>query len=147
MNKGHEYKLPENGEVTLGRSEKNNVCVFDKKSSRHHCKIYIDGDSIEVEDLNSTNGLKINDEFISGKRQVNQGDRIGIGQTEFLISGDSCSNGDESKTQDKKYKNLLQQTAFQATKTTALRKMKTEEDGKNTGFLSFFEVNEDKKED
>jgi pSer/pThr/pTyr-binding forkhead associated (FHA) protein len=147
MNKGHEYKLPENGEVTLGRSEKNDICVFDKKSSRQHCRIYVKGDSIEVEDLKSTNGLKVNDDFITGKRPIKQGDRVGIGQTEFLLSGDSFSDDESEEKKDKKYENLLQQTAFQATKTTALRKMKTEEDGRNTGFLSFFEVNEKKEKE
>ena len=152
MNKGDEYELPAEGEVSVGRSEKNDVCVFDKKSSRNHCKLYIDNNGYTLEDLNSTNGLRVNNVFITGKKEINIGDHIRIGQTVFLLSDRSIGNKDSDDTssslvkKQKKYENLLQKTAFQVTKTTALRKLKTEREGKETGFLSFFE-REDKKEE
>jgi pSer/pThr/pTyr-binding forkhead associated (FHA) protein len=146
MNKGKEYVLPSPGEVKLGRSENNDVCVFDKKSSRVHCKIRVEEDKFILEDLGSTNGSKLNDEFITGKKELAPGDRVGIGQTVFVLAEDSVGNnsGKEFET-DKKYENLIRKTSFQATKTTALRKMKTEEAGKETGFLSFFDVDNSEK--
>jgi len=145
MNKGEEYELPEQGEITIGRSEKNDICVFDKKSSRHHCKIFIDGDAMVLEDLNSTNGIKVNNALVAGQRNLAVGDHIAIGQTVFLISEGLGAKPDEGGSstllkKQKKYENLLQKTSFQVTKTTALRKMRADKEGGDTGFLSFFET-------
>ncbi len=146
MNKGEEYELPEQGEITVGRSEKNDICVFDKKSSRHHCKIFIDGENMVLEDLNSTNGIKVNNVLVAGQRRLNVGDHIAIGQTVFLVSESAgASSLEEGSTstllrKQKKYENLLQKTSFQVTKTTALRKMRADKEGGDTGFLSFFET-------
>jgi len=149
MNKGQEYDLPMNGIVTIGRSEKNTICVFDKKSSRHHCQIYITKDGIVVEDLGSTNGLLLNGELMKERSSLNIGDEIAIGQTVFVVRGESTSGETPLPTpKQKRYEMLLQETTFQATKTTALRKLKTEKLGKaGTGFLSFFEVKDKKNEE
>jgi len=142
MNKGEEYELSP-GENLIGRSEKNHVCVFDKKSSRHHCKVILDGETLSIEDLNSTNGLRLNNNFITGTKPLKIGDHIRLGQTVFLVSDRAAKQEDISASaqfkKQQKYENLLQQTAFQVTKTTALRKLKTDKDGRQTGFLSFFQ--------
>lgn len=146
MNKGEEYDLPEQGELSIGRSEKNDICVYDRKSSRNHCKIYIDGGAILLEDLNSTNGVKVNDEPVQGQRSLNVGDQMAIGQTVFLLSeGSGAEAGDSSGTtsllkKQRKCENLLMNTSFPVTKTTALRKIKADKEGGDTGFLSFFET-------
>ena len=148
MNKGEEYELSA-GENLIGRSEKNSICVFDKKASRHHCKVIVDGENLLVEDLDSTNGLRLNNNFITGTKPLKIGDHIRLGQTVFLVSDRAAKQEELSKSaqikKQQKYENLLQQTAFQVTKTTALRKLKTDKDGRQTGFLSFFqrENNED----
>ena len=143
MNKGEEYELSA-GENLIGRSEKNTICVFDKKASRHHCKVIVDGDNLMIEDLNSTNGLRLNNNFITGKHTLKIGDHIRLGQTVFLVSDRSARQNDDISAssqlkKQQKYENLLQQTAFQVTKTTALRKLKTDKEGRQTGFLSFFQ--------
>jgi len=144
MNKGEEYELSP-GENSIGRSEKNSICVFDKKASRHHCKVIFDGDQLLVEDLNSTNGLRLNNKFITGKHPLKTGDHIRLGQTVLLVSDRSVKQTDDDLSESallrkqQKYENLLQQTAFQVTKTTALRKLKTDKNGRQTGFLSFFQ--------
>ena len=144
MNKGEEYELSP-GENTIGRSEKNDICVFDKKASRHHCKVIVEGDQLFVEDLNSTNGLRLNNKFITGRHPLKAGDHIRLGQTVLLVSDRSVRQTDDDLSESallkkqQKYENLLQQTAFQVTKTTALRKLKTDKNGRQTGFLSFFQ--------
>jgi len=143
MNKGEEYELT-GEENSIGRSEKNTICVFDKKSSRFHCKIHIRGDEIAIEDLNSTNGLRVNNVFITGEKKLNIGDHVRLGQTVFLLSDRSVQGNDQELSdssqmrKQQKYENLLQQTAFQVTQTTALRKLKTDREGRETGFLTFF---------
>lgn len=143
MNKGEEYELSP-GENLIGRSEKNHICVFDKKASRHHCKVIQDGENLSIEDLNSTNGLRLNNNFITGTRPLKVGDHIRLGQTVFLVSDRAAKQNEDVSAsaqfkKQQKYENLLQQTAFQVTKTTALRKLKTDKDGRQTGFLSFFQ--------
>jgi len=145
MNKGEEYELS-SGCNTIGRNENNTICVFDKKASRHHCKVIYENGALRVEDLNSTNGLKVNNNYVEGSMPLKVGDHIRLGQTVFLVS-DKGSMKHEDITasaqfrKQQKYENLLQQTAFQVTKTTALRKLKTDKDGAN-GFISFFQREE-----
>ncbi len=143
MNKGEEYDLAP-GDNTIGRSEQNTICVFDKKASRQHCKVILKDEGLYVEDMNSTNGLRLNNNFITGTHPLKPGDHIRLGQTVFLVSDrlakqpDALSDSEQQRKQQK-YENLLQQTAFQVTKTTALRKLKTDKEGRQTGFLSFFQ--------
>ena len=143
MNKGEEYELSE-GNNTIGRSEENTICVFDKKSSRHHCQVILKADAMFIEDMNSTNGLRLNNTFITGTVPLKIGDHIRLGQTVFLVSDRSVKDNEDITAsaqfrKQQKYESLLQQTAFQVTKTTALRKLKTDKEGRQTGFLSFFQ--------
>jgi pSer/pThr/pTyr-binding forkhead associated (FHA) protein len=141
MNKGEEFPVLE-GETTIGRSDINKICIFDKKASRVHCKIFLDDEKIFVEDNQSTNGTKINNDVISGKKQANIGDYIRIGQTVLLIS-DKPLNKSVMETsiqhQQLKYDALLEESTFHVTKTTALRKLRAEKEGGNNSFLTFFE--------
>ncbi|MCK5844880.1 MAG: FHA domain-containing protein [Victivallales bacterium] len=143
MNKGEEYELTQ-GENSIGRSEKNTICVFDRKTSRYHCKVHVDSDSLTLEDLDSTNGLRLNNNFMTGVQPLKMGDHIRLGNTVFLVSDRSVKEEEDITSsaqfrKQQKYENLLQQTAFQVTKTTALRKLKTDKEGRQTGFLSFFQ--------
>lgn len=49
-------------ETTVGRSPDNDIAIDNPAVSGHHCRIGIDGDTYFVEDLNSTNGIYVNDE-------------------------------------------------------------------------------------
>jgi pSer/pThr/pTyr-binding forkhead associated (FHA) protein len=144
MNKGEEFPL-EPGENPIGRSDGNRICVFDKKSSRVHCMVIVEGENIYVEDNQSTNGTKLNNVFIAGRTKANIGDHIRLGQTVLLLSDKpvELSATDTSKQhQQRKYEVLLDESTFQVTKTTALRKLRSEKDGRDVGFLSFFQKDE-----
>ncbi|MFA6568024.1 MAG: FHA domain-containing protein [Victivallales bacterium] len=142
MNKGEELPLIE-GENSIGRSEKNNICVFDKKVSRIHCRLHVSEKSVVLEDFGSTNGSRINNVLVNGKQEVKPGDHLRVGQTVFLLSdtplSETAENGDQVQGDDKEYETLLEATSFHVTKTTAFRKIKTDKSGSNVGFLSFFE--------
>jgi len=49
-------------ETTVGRSPDNDIVIDNQAISGHHCRIGVDGDIYFVEDLNSTNGISVNDE-------------------------------------------------------------------------------------
>ncbi|MHC4959789.1 MAG: FHA domain-containing protein [Planctomycetota bacterium] len=62
----------------LGRLDTNDIPVQDKKASREHAKIYLQGDKFSVVDLNSSNGTFVNGAQIT-KKALEDGDEIEIG--------------------------------------------------------------------
>jgi pSer/pThr/pTyr-binding forkhead associated (FHA) protein len=150
-NADYEYELPEEGdfEVSLGRSDENDICVMDRKSSRFHCKIIFENGSIHLEDLGSTNGVYLNNEPVNGIVPMDYGDLIGIGETVFALLHDDndaypgAYESNSSMILSKKEKGRTQR--FEVTKTTTFRKVKTEQAGNQIGFLSFFEKKEQDK--
>ena len=71
--------LPEGVDVTFGRSRGTTVFVDSEKVSRTHARLRRTGDVIEVEDLGSRNGTRVNGERIEGPQRVHSGDEIAIG--------------------------------------------------------------------
>ena len=71
--------LPEGVDVTFGRSRGATVNVESEKVSRMHARVRRTGDTIEVEDLGSRNGTRVNGDKIEGPRRVEHGDEIQVG--------------------------------------------------------------------
>jgi two-component system, NtrC family, response regulator AtoC len=71
--------LPEAIDVTFGRSRGATVHVDSEKVSRMHARVRRAGDLIEVEDLGSRNGTRVNGDKIEGVVRVTGGDEIAIG--------------------------------------------------------------------
>lgn len=144
-NADYEYELPpeENYEITLGRSDENDICVLDRKSSRFHCKIIFAGEKMTLEDLGSTNGVMVNNIPVTGKVAISFGDFIIIGQTVFAVLKDNAAavGADYENTSSVIFSQpqAEKNNAFEATNTTTFRRLKTEQRGVNTGFLTFFE--------
>lgn len=68
-----------NADVTLGRDDELSWRIDDRGVSGTHARIYVDGQSFFIEDLDSTNGT-----FINGRRimrhELRDGDRIQLGE-------------------------------------------------------------------
>lgn len=146
-NADYEYQLPEGStEVSFGRSDENDICVLDRKSSRFHCKLACDNGEMILEDLSSTNGVFVNHKQVEGKVNIRYGDFICIGQTVFTVMRDGSSGNPNVKTgyDLMKEMNLDSKNQFEVTQTTAFRKIKVETSGSPTGFLSFFEKKGDR---
>jgi hypothetical protein len=81
---GHEsgvaYDLME--PVTLGRGEVE-IKLGDPFASTRHAKITLQGRTVVIEDLGSTNGTYLNGEPLNGPQPLHDGDRIQIGDSEF----------------------------------------------------------------
>jgi DNA-binding NtrC family response regulator/pSer/pThr/pTyr-binding forkhead associated (FHA) protein len=71
--------LPDGMDVTFGRSRGATVTVESEKVSRMHARVRRTGDLIEVEDLGSRNGTRVNGDKIEGVVRVTNGDEIAIG--------------------------------------------------------------------
>ncbi|MDB4973850.1 MAG: Adenylate cyclase [Myxococcaceae bacterium] len=62
------------------------VTIYDTLISRKHARLQCDGEQATIEDLGSRNGTRLNTVPISGPHAVRDGDRIGIGSYELVVS-------------------------------------------------------------
>ena len=68
--------------TTIGRTPDNDLCIEEDFISRHHAVVLISATGTVLEDLNSTNGVFVNGVRIA-RRQLQEGDLVTIGKTEF----------------------------------------------------------------
>nr|HEX4318319.1 sigma 54-interacting transcriptional regulator [Kofleriaceae bacterium] len=78
-------ELPDATDVTFGRSRGATITVDHEKVSRMHARVRRNGDAIEVEDLGSRNGTRVNGERIEGPRRLASGDEIVIGPIQAVV--------------------------------------------------------------
>jgi two-component system, NtrC family, response regulator AtoC len=71
--------LPEDVDITFGRSRGATITLDSEKVSRMHARVRRTGDTIEVEDLGSRNGTRVNGEKIEGPRRLVTGDEVAVG--------------------------------------------------------------------
>src|SRR4051812_18949026 len=71
--------LPEGVDVTFGRSRGATITLDSEKVSRMHARVRRIGDVIDVEDLGSRNGTRVNGDKIEGPRRLTTGDEISVG--------------------------------------------------------------------
>ena len=67
--------------AVLGRSRDSDVVLDDPNVSRHHAEVRPSGGSWIVNDLGSTNGIKLNGRRIRGPESLKRGDVIELGTT------------------------------------------------------------------
>jgi hypothetical protein len=76
-----------NGENRVGRSAGNEIHIPAEKISRHHARLLLVGDSLEVIDLGSTNGTLLNNERLEKNQPatLHEGDEIQFGDHSFQV--------------------------------------------------------------
>jgi len=84
-----EYDLSKE-KVTVGRKPSNDIVLDDPTVSGVHAA-FLHMQHTYIEDMNSTNGIKLNDKKIN-KRQLNHGDIVKIGQHEFKFIDDAVQD-------------------------------------------------------
>ena len=92
--------LPEGVDVTFGRSRGATIFVDSEKVSRTHARVRRTGDVIEVEDLGSRNGTRVNGEKIEGPHRLDSGDEISIGPILAIVGVASGLRGHASAVAD-----------------------------------------------
>jgi hypothetical protein len=80
---GAAYDLSEG--ALLGRGEDADIVLEDSFASTRHARLAPHGDVIVLEDLGSTNGTYLNDEPLRGPQPLHPGDRIRIGDSDFVF--------------------------------------------------------------
>jgi pSer/pThr/pTyr-binding forkhead associated (FHA) protein len=87
-------------ELTIGRSDGNDLVLDDPLVSRTHCILMRKGGVILLEDLGSHNGTYVNEERLHAIRQVHHGDRIAIGGSRILFEDPNLVSDDTTQVAD-----------------------------------------------
>ena len=79
--------------TTIGRIPGNDLCVDSESVSRHHAVVLVGDNGTMIEDLNSTNGVMINDVRVL-RHELRPGDVVTIGKIRFrfVVKPDSDHN-------------------------------------------------------
>ena len=81
---GTAISIKENG-LLIGRGEECNLRPQSSLVSRKHCRIMVGEATATIEDCGSTNGTFLNDERISERVELHNGDQIRVGMLTFEI--------------------------------------------------------------
>lgn len=77
--------VPIRGIITLGRKAENTIVLTEPFVSGNHARIYAKNNNLYVEDLNSTNGVYVNNERIQEKYKLVADDEVKIGSAIFKV--------------------------------------------------------------
>jgi hypothetical protein len=81
---GRRLLVPPRG-AAIGRSRDCDIVLEDSSVSRRHAELRSRGPTWTIEDLGSTNGVRVNGVPIHGAHYLHSGDRIEMGSTEMLF--------------------------------------------------------------
>ncbi len=79
---GREFEFDQDS-VVIGRTAECDVILYEAGVSRKHARILLEGASLFIEDLGSSNGTRVNGETIAKKRLLKDGDSISMGPVVF----------------------------------------------------------------
>ncbi len=82
---GRRHGVSMRGTTTIGRLPDCDVTLDDAAVSRRHARLTTDGTSFHVEDLNSTNGVRLNGQSVT-RAALQDGDQIDFGGVRFTFS-------------------------------------------------------------
>ena len=93
----HNYLLPDNDEISIGRTEDNDICYPIGYISSHHAVLRRFGHQWRIEDRNSLNGVFVNNKMITQKF-VNTGDMIYLFGFRMIMGPGFVSINDRQKS-------------------------------------------------
>ncbi len=103
---GHKYIVKSDSPILIGRSEEANIRIaYDEFCSRRHAQIYWQDEKCYIKDLESTNGILVNDTKIQGTVELSNNDVIKLGNTELIVSITDYKKGKTSPEDDITFEN------------------------------------------
>ena len=96
--KGESYILSGN-RIVIGRGEKVDIKLNDTKASREHAEVTKVGANWVATDLGSQNGIMINEKKVT-QGQLNEGDKLIVGQTVFKFAKVEVTSKAKAKDKD-----------------------------------------------
>jgi two-component system response regulator AtoC len=77
--------LPEDGSLLIGRAPEADLLLGDKSVSRQHARLLLHQGMIQIADLDSRNGVRVNGEPIAAQRVLATGDVVNIGEVTLVV--------------------------------------------------------------
>ena len=77
-------RVVDRGELVVGRGEGSDLVLNDQGLSRRHCRILRQGDTMFIEDLDSSNGTFVDGQLVRGQVPLPEGARIHLGRHTML---------------------------------------------------------------
>jgi hypothetical protein len=74
------------GVALIGRSTNCAVVIDRPAVSRNHARLYVEGDTLTVEDIGSANGVYVNGERVVDPTPLGDGDRLLLGSEELVVA-------------------------------------------------------------
>jgi len=71
--------------IVLGRGASCHIVLPDQQASRRHAEIHFAEGQVSIADAGSMNGTFVNDARITGTQLLQPGDRVRIGETQFVL--------------------------------------------------------------
>jgi len=79
------YVLVTGSTMSVGRQGGNDIVLADSSVSRSHCLFYVESDSVVIEDLDSTNGVRVRGKRVHGSGDIAVNDEVMIGDVRFVL--------------------------------------------------------------
>ena len=80
----YEKEFSEDADITVGRAEQCDLVLRSKRVSREHCRIFCQDGIWQIEDLNSQNGIRVNN-VKTGSQTLKNGDNLQVGDFRLEI--------------------------------------------------------------
>ncbi len=96
---GRSFEL-ESAVNSIGRSVSNTIQIVDRRMSRNHIEIHVNGPRVLLKDLGSKNGTLVNGDIVKSTHELKHHDRIQIGNTVIRFEVDGLPGSPGSSNED-----------------------------------------------
>ena len=85
-------------EITIGRKEGNTIRLTERNVSRRHARILRNNGEVQIEDLGSYNGIRVNNARIAERVSLRVSDQVQIGDYKLYLKAEGVEQVDEART-------------------------------------------------
>ena len=85
-------------EITIGRKEGNTIRLTERNVSRRHARIVRSNNEVQIEDLGSYNGIRVNNARIAERVALRISDQVQIGDYKLYLKAEGVEQVDEART-------------------------------------------------
>lgn len=85
-------------EITIGRKEGNTIRLTERNVSRRHARILRNNGEVQIEDLGSYNGIRVNNARIAERVALRVSDQVQIGDYKLYLKAEGIEQVDDART-------------------------------------------------
>ncbi len=85
-------------EITIGRKEGNTIRLTERNVSRRHARILRSDNEVQIEDLGSYNGIRVNNARIAERVSLRISDQVQIGDYKLYLKAEGIEQVDDART-------------------------------------------------